>query len=129
MTGRRGSRYVPGVAGARTLNVNVPVCPGATVFSTVVASRLADSQPSFIPRLAKVSVSPLSPRFACFSATPFCQVAVPVFWNRTVKVVDVPGARVGQALSPRNAEWKLPVAGGSELPVLPAVVKSHSFVV
>ena len=71
----------------------------------------------------------MSPRFACFSATPFCQVAVPVFWNRTVSVADVPGMRVGQALSPRNAEWKLGVAGGSELPVLPAVVKSHSLVV
>src|SRR6266542_2216983 len=127
-TGRSGNRYVPGVRGARTLKVNVAVWPGATLLSTVVASRFADSQPSFIPRSAKAAVSPLRPRFACFPAMPFCHVAVPVFWNLTVSDVDAPGGREGHALSLTKAEWKVCVGAGTDVPPAPAVVKSHSFV-
>src|SRR5256885_16071973 len=124
ITGRSGSRYVPGVIGALTLKVNVPVWPGPTVASVVVASRLPESHPSFIPRFAKVRVSPLSPRVACLPDTPFCQVAVPVFWNFTVSEVDVPATSVGHGLSLWNAAWELGVAGGGTTDP-PAVVKSH----
>ena len=127
ITGRRGRRYVPGAMGARTLNVNVPVWPGPTVASVVVARRLPESQPSFMPRFANVSVSPLSPRFACFPTTPFCQVAVPVFWNFTVSDVDAPATSVGHGLSLRKAEWN--GDGGTLVLDAPAVVKSHWFVV
>src|SRR5207245_2463054 len=131
ITGRSGRLYVPGAIGARTLNVKVPVCPGGTVLSTVVARRFAESHPLFIPRFAKTSESPLRPRFACWPATPFCQVAVPVFWNFTVSEVDAPGASVGQALSLWNAAWNVGVGVGGTLepPDPPAVVKSHSLVV
>ena len=40
ITGRSGRLYVPAASGARTLNVNVPVCPGSTVLSTVVDYRI-----------------------------------------------------------------------------------------
>src|SRR5690349_15600091 len=38
-TGRRGKAYVPGVVGARTRNVNVPIAPGITTSSVCTATR------------------------------------------------------------------------------------------
>src|SRR5438132_1280779 len=43
-TARRRSRYVPGVAGARTLNVKVPIPPEATFGSFCTATRSAVGQ-------------------------------------------------------------------------------------
>ncbi len=131
MTGRSGRLYVPRASGARTLKVKVPVWPGATVLSTVVASRFAESQPLFMPRFANTRESPFRPRFACCPATPFCHVTVPVFWNFTVSDVEAPGTSVGHALSLWNAAWKLGAGVGRTLepPDPPAVVKSHSLVV
>src|SRR5207302_4352949 len=100
-------RYVPGVIGARTLNVKVPVCPGATDASAVVARRFTEIHPSFIPRAANAVVSPFRPRFACFPATPFCHVAVPVFVKWTVSCVELPGASVGQGDSSAYFEWNV----------------------
>ena len=45
-TARRRSMYVPGVAGARILNVKVPIPPGATFGSVCTATRSAVGQPA-----------------------------------------------------------------------------------
>ena len=55
-----------------------------------------------MPSAAKLFVSPLMPRFACFPATPRTHAAVPVFLKRTVTGVDVPGASVGHAVWSRK---------------------------
>ena len=53
---------MPGVAGARTVKVNVPIPPGGTNSSAVVATRFAESQPTFMPSSANFSESPRTPR-------------------------------------------------------------------
>src|SRR5688500_5101564 len=125
-------RYSPVCSGARTVKVNVPVPPGATVSSWVVATRSAESQFTDMPSAANDLESPLMPRFACFPTTPRTHVAVPVFRKRTVTDVVVPGARVGHGVWSRKPELYVATGGGGgrTVPpaVLPAVVKSHSFV-
>ena len=54
---------MPGVDGARSVNVNVAIAFGATVVSVVVATRLALSHPTAMPASAGAVESPLTPRF------------------------------------------------------------------
>ena len=63
---------------ARSVNVKVATAPEATLASAVVATRFAESHPTFMPRLEKVVLSLLMPRFAC-DAVPRTHGAVPVF--------------------------------------------------
>src|SRR5438093_2294468 len=52
-TGWSGSRYGPGLAGARSTKVNVAIAPVTTVLSTVVVTRFAFIQPTAPPASAK----------------------------------------------------------------------------
>jgi len=63
------------------VKVNVPIAPGATVASTVVAVRFALIQPTAIS--AKAVESSTTPRLTCLPATPRCHVVVPVLRKRS----------------------------------------------
>jgi hypothetical protein len=76
-------RTSPALAGARSVKENVPISFGPTTDSTVVAGRSADSQPTFMPRLANVRSSPVIARFTWRPATPRCHVSVPVLRKRS----------------------------------------------
>ena len=54
---------MPGVDGARSVNVNVAIALGATLVSLVVATRFVLSHPTAMPASAGPVESPLTPRF------------------------------------------------------------------
>ncbi len=54
---------MPGVDGARSVNVKVPIAFGATLISVVVATRLGLSHPIAIPASANAVESPVTARF------------------------------------------------------------------
>jgi len=54
---------VPGVNGARNVNVNVAIAVGATLISLVVATRFALSHPTAMPASARAVESPPTARF------------------------------------------------------------------
>src|SRR2546422_8788052 len=85
---------MPGVVGARTVNVNVPIIPGRTRFSAVAARRFRLNQETALPSSANFVESLLTPRVTCLSV-PRCHGARPGFRTRTVYDGVAPGARVG----------------------------------
>ena len=85
---------MPGVAGARIAKVNVPIMPGNTICSAVVAGRAAFIHPTATPSSAKRVESPTIPRFTC-AFPPRCQGAIPILRKRMVYVVVAPGPSVG----------------------------------
>ena len=81
-TGRSGRSYTPTLIGARSVNVNVPIPPGATTGSTVVATRFPESQPT--ASSVNASESFTTPRFTWRPNDPRTHVSVPVFLKRSV---------------------------------------------
>src|ERR1700687_3132292 len=130
MTARSGMRSEPDAVGARTVKANVAIPPGGTTASDCAAGRSGESQFTFMPSAENERLSPLMPRFACEPMTPLVQVAVPLLRKRTCSCVASPGARVGHGDWSMKLEWyEADGAGGGGFVPLPAVVKSHSFVV
>src|SRR5438128_2303212 len=95
---------MPGVWGARILNVKVAIRPGKTKSSEVVASRLDDIHPSAIPSSACFGESPITPRVTCLSV-PRCQGMNPRLRKRTVYVPVPPGASAGDGSWSTNWAW------------------------
>src|SRR5438093_1119646 len=132
MTGRRWIAYSPGVIGARTWNVNVPVAPGTTVASVCGATRFADGQPTFMPSVLKAVVSPFTPSATWLPARPLVQVFVPVFRKRSVTCEVEAGCIAGTCVCDVQAECRplsVGTLGVGPPPLIVApVLKSHSFV-
>ena len=102
MTGRRWIAYVPGVAGAFTWKVNVPVAPGRTVASVCTAGRVVYGQ--FTDSPAHIVSSRFTPRRASCPSVPLFHDWLPAF-RKTIErgPLICPTFSVGNADSETHA--------------------------